>query len=149
LETVKSIFWRYHRGEIYYVDLNPCIGSEQGGIRPVVVLQNNIGNRSAPTLIIAPLTKQLHKRSCLPTHVPLAGVPCLKYDSVVLLEQIRVIDKRRIRRFVGCLTEEQMQNVDSAIRISLALDATKCASAACICVSTQSNFTCQKGSHIA
>ena len=110
----------YHRGEIYYANMNPAFGHEQGGIRPVLVLQNDVSNRFAPTLIVAQATRRIDKRPDLRTHVVLKDVEGLD-TSLFMLEQIRTIDKRRIRRFVGQLTEEQMAEIDIALRASLHL----------------------------
>lgn len=107
------------RGEIYYADLRPVVGSEQGGVRPVLVVQNNIGNQYSPTVIIAAITSQIDK-SRLPTHIELSAAKFgLEKDSVVLLEQIRTIDKRRLREKVGALDQGKMQDVDEALAISL------------------------------
>ncbi|MDD3705768.1 MAG: type II toxin-antitoxin system PemK/MazF family toxin [Clostridiaceae bacterium] len=109
------------RGDIFYGDLSPVIGSEQGGVRPVLIIQNDIGNKYSPTVIIAAITSQINKAK-LPTHVELEA---LKYgitkDSVILLEQIRTIDKRRLREKIGHLSEELMMQVDTAIQISFGL----------------------------
>lgn len=110
-----------YRGEIYYADLSPVIGSEQGGLRPIVILQNNIGNKYAPTTIAAPITSCLTKRP-LPTHIPLnnyeGGLPT---DSVVLLEQVRTIDKQRLKQKLGVIGAETMEQVDKGLKISLGL----------------------------
>ena len=107
------------RGEIYYADLSPVVGSEQGGIRPIVVLQNNIGNRFSPTVIVAAITSQIGKAK-IPTHIEL---PSSKYylpkDSVVLLEQIRTIDKTRLKQRVSELDGRKMEEINRAILISL------------------------------
>ena len=109
------------RGEIYCADLDPVVGSEQGGIRPVLVIQNNRGNRFSPTVIVAAITSRQHK-AALPTHVPLAaGEAGLTRPSVVLAEQMRTLDGRRLRRRLGALGEEKMREVDGAIRASLAI----------------------------
>ncbi|CAK7085202.1 type II toxin-antitoxin system PemK/MazF family toxin [Tissierella carlieri] len=109
------------RGDIYYADLSPVIGSEQGGVRPVLVIQNDVGNKYSPTIIIAAITSQINKAK-LPTHVeinaPEYGLP---KDSVVLLEQIRTIDKKRLRERIGRFSEEMMSNVDECLKISLGL----------------------------
>lgn len=110
--------WVYHRGDIYYVDLNPVIGSEQGGSRPVVVIQNNTGNRYSPTLIVAMITTKTIKE--LPTHYLLRN-SALDEMSIVLLEQIRTIDKSRVRGFLGKATRKEMADIDKALRISLSL----------------------------
>ena len=110
------------RGEIYYADLSPVVGSEQGGMRPVLIVQNNIGNRYSPTVIAAAITSQQNKAK-MPTHIELsARTYGLAKDSIVLLEQIRTLDKRRLRERMGCLDAEAMQKVDSAIAISFGLD---------------------------
>lgn len=107
------------RGEIYYADLRPVVGSEQGGVRPVLVVQNDIGNLYSPTVIVAAITSQIDK-SRLPTHVELRAEKFgLEKDSVVLLEQIRTLDKRRLKDKVGALDAEKMTNVDEALAISL------------------------------
>ena len=109
------------RGEIYYADLSPVVGSEQGGIRPVLIVQNDVGNKYSPTVIVLAITGQLNKNH-LPTHVPVAaGNTGLQKDSVVLAEQIRTLDKRRLREKIGCLKPEVMQQVTRAMSISLGL----------------------------
>ena len=109
------------RGELYSADLNPVVGSEQGGLRPVLIIQNNTGNRYSPTVIVLAVTSQLQKAR-LPTHVqiPAAGHG-LERDSVVLAEQIRTLDKRRLREKIGSLRPEYMEQVARALCISLAL----------------------------
>ena len=113
--------WVYRRGDIYYVDLNPVIGSEQGGSRPVVVIQNNSGNRHAPTLIVAMITSKTSKNGQLPTHYLLKENPALDEPSVVLLEQLRTIDKRRVREYLGRTSKREMLAIDKALvkRLSL------------------------------
>ncbi len=107
------------RGEIYYADLSPVVGSEQGGIRPVLVIQNNIGNKHSPTIIAAAITSQLDKAK-LPTHILLPKeIGNLPKDSVILLEQIRTLDKRRLKEIIGTMPEKLMQQVNQAILISL------------------------------
>ena len=111
------------RGEIYYADLSPVVGSEQGGMRPVLIVQNDVGNRYSPTVIAAAITSQQNK-ACLPTHIEIeARTYGLSKNSVVLLEQMRTLDKRRLRERMGCLDEKAMQRVDGAIAISLGLRA--------------------------
>ncbi len=107
------------RGEIYYADLNPVVGSEQGGIRPIVVLQNDVGNKYSPTVIAAATTSRLTKAK-LPTHIELSHdhTPLPK-DSVVLLEQIRTIDKSRIKERIGELSPDVMQQINDALLLSL------------------------------
>ena len=109
------------RGEIYYADLSPVVGSEQGGIRPVLIVQNDIGNRHSPTVIAAAITSRLDKAK-LPTHISLNADRCgLSKDSIVLLEQIRTIDKRRLKDRMGCIDRESMNRVDNALSISFGL----------------------------
>ncbi len=107
------------RGEIYYADLSPVVGSEQGGVRPVLILQNDIGNKYSPTVIVSAITSQLSKAK-LPTHIELSAEQYnLPKDSVALLEQIRTLDKRRLQHKVTMLSQEKMQEVNRAILISL------------------------------
>lgn len=107
------------RGEIYYADLSPVVGSEQGGVRPVLIIQNDIGNRYSPTVIVAAVTSQMTKAK-LPTHIEIKqGSFGLAKDSVILLEQIRTLDKRRLKEKTGMLDSVTMQKVDKAILISL------------------------------
>lgn len=109
------------RGDVFYADLSPVVGSEQGGVRPVLVLQNDIGNKYSPTIIVAAVTSQINK-SKLPTHLELrASEFGLTKDSVVLLEQLRTIDKKRLRERVCRLEPLLMQRIDQALRISLGL----------------------------
>ncbi len=109
------------RGEIYYADLSPVVGSEQGGIRPVLIVQNDIGNRHSPTVIAAAITSRLDKAK-LPTHISLDAASCgLTKDSIVLLEQIRTIDKRRLKDRMGAIDHESMNRVDNALSISFGL----------------------------
>lgn len=106
---------------MYYADLSPVVGSEQGGVRPVLVIQNDIGNRFSPTVIIAAITAQIQKAK-LPTHVEVsAETHGLERDSVILLEQIRTIDKQRLTDKITHLDEESMQRVNEALQISLGL----------------------------
>ena len=109
------------RGEIYYADLSPVVGSEQGGIRPVLIVQNDVGNRHSPTVIAAAITSQKDK-SKLPTHIELSAHGCgLAKDSVVLLEQVRTIDKKRLKERMGELDNGAMNKVDNALSISFGL----------------------------
>lgn len=108
-----------YRGEVYYADLSPVIGSEQGGLRPVLIIQNNIGNKHSPTTIVAPITSRFTKKS-LPTHIPLSNCG-LEKDSIVLCEQLRTIDKRRLREKMGEMDEKDKVALDKAISISLGL----------------------------
>lgn len=110
------------RGDIFYADLSPVVGSEQGGMRPVLIVQNDTGNKHSPTVIAAAITSQVGKAR-LPTHIELSGQSCgLSRDSVILLEQIRTIDKSRLRERMGRLDEPLMNEVDSAISVSFGLE---------------------------
>ena len=109
------------RGDIYYADLSPVIGSEQGGIRPVLVVQNDVGNKYSPTVIAAAITSQINKAK-LPTHIEVnALMSGLSKDSVILLEQVRTIDKKRLKEKIGRLDDELMNKVNEAISISFGL----------------------------
>ena len=109
------------RGDVYYAYLRPVVGSEQGGIRPVLIIQNNVGNRHSPTVICAAITSQMHKAK-LPTHVELNCDKCdLAKDSVVLLEQLRTIDKKRLKDKVCHLDNQILLKIDKALEISLEL----------------------------
>ncbi|GLY11792.1 MULTISPECIES: type II toxin-antitoxin system PemK/MazF family toxin [Bacillaceae] len=109
------------RGDVYFADLSPVVGSEQGGVRPVLVVQNDIGNRFSPTIIVAAITAQIQKAK-LPTHVEIdAKRYGFERDSVILLEQIRTIDKQRLTDKITQLDEEMMEKVDEALQISLGL----------------------------
>ena len=114
--------WRYIRGDIYYANMEPHVGSEQGGERPVVVLQNDMGNKHSSTLIIATLTSKVDKKLNLPTHVLLDQNPGLKVPSIVQLEQIFTIDKRRVQRFAGQTSSEEMDRIEAALKISLRMN---------------------------
>jgi mRNA interferase MazF len=109
------------RGEIYYADLSPVVGSEQGGTRPVLIVQNDVGNRHSPTVIAAAITSQKDKAK-LPTHIPVRAASCgLTKDSIVLLEQIRTIDKRRLKDRMGALDGDSMTRINDALQISFGL----------------------------
>ena len=109
------------RGDVYYADLSPVIGSEQGGVRPVLVLQNDVGNKYSPTIIISAITSQVNK-SKLPTHIEINATEFgLSKDSVVLLEQIRTIDKKRLRDKIGHLDVDLMNQVNDALQISFGM----------------------------
>lgn len=109
------------RGDIFYADLSPVVGSEQGGTRPVLIVQNNMGNKHSPTVIAAAITSQMNKAK-LPTHIELVGPTVgLTKNSVVLLEQIRTIDKKRLREHMGRVDAETMDKVDNAIAVSFGL----------------------------
>ena len=110
------------RGDIYYADLSPVVGSEQGGIRPILIIQNDVGNRHSPTVICAAITSRMNKAK-LPTHIEVSSRKYqIEKDSVILLEQIRTIDKQRLRDFVCHVDSRLMGRVNDAIRISLELD---------------------------
>lgn len=114
--------WKYLRGDIYYADMEPHIGSEQGSTRPVMVLQNDVGNRYAPTLIVATVTSHTEKKKYQPTHVLIAHNTAFEKPSVVQLEQkIFTIDKSRIQRFLGRITQNEMQEIEKGVVSSLAL----------------------------
>ncbi len=109
------------RGDIFYADLSPVVGSEQGGVRPVLVVQNDVGNRFSPTVIIAAITSQINKAK-MPTHIEISADDYgLSKDSVILLEQIRTIDKKRLRERIGRLDEDLMEKVNEAMTISFGL----------------------------
>ncbi len=113
--------WIYKRGDVYWADLNPFFGSEQGGTRPVLVLQNDAGNFFSPTLIVAPMSSQVDKRTDLPTHIVLEQVRGLEGPSLIMLEQLKTIDKRRVRSYAGKLTKEQMAEVEAALTGTLGI----------------------------
>ena len=109
------------RGDIYYADLSPVVGSEQGGVRPVLIVQNDVGNKYSPTVIAAAITSQQDK-SRMPTHINVNGDTCgLSKDSVVLLEQVRTIDKQRLKERMGHLAESKMSDVNKALFVSFGL----------------------------
>ena len=109
------------RGEIYYADLSPVVGSEQGGVRPVMIIQNNVGNKYSPTVIVAAITSQINKAK-MPTHIEIdAQGYGLSRDSVVLLEQVRTLDKKRLKEKIGMADEEIMEKVNDALAISFGL----------------------------
>ncbi len=110
----------FKRGDIFYADLSPVIGSEQGGMRPVLIIQNDIGNHYSPTVIVAAITARISKPK-MPTHVGITVSDGIERDSVILLEQIRTIDKQRLRDKVTHLDNAKMNKVDKAIKISLGM----------------------------
>lgn len=107
------------RGDIYYADLNPVIGSEQGGVRPVLVVQNNVGNACSSTLVVAAITSKKHKLD-IPTHIIIKD--SLEMESVVLLEQLRTIDRARLKKYLSSLDSETMKEIDKGLIISLGLE---------------------------
>lgn len=110
------------RGDIFYADLSPVIGSEQGGVRPVLIIQNDVGNKYSPTVIIAAITSQINKAK-LPTHIEISSDEYgLNKDSVILLEQIRTIDKRRLKEKIGHINDDMMRNINEGLKISFGLD---------------------------
>ena len=120
--SVKYMDTTVRRGDIFYADLSPVVGSEQGGTRPVLIVQNDTGNKHSPTVIAAAITSQTGKAR-LPTHINIAGGSVgLSKDSVILLEQIRTIDKRRLREHMGRLDDKHMLMVDGAIAVSFGLN---------------------------
>lgn len=108
------------RGDLFYADLNPVVGSEQGGIRPVLVIQNDVGNYFSPTVVAAAITSRKAKNS-LPTHILLENVPGLAPTSLLLLEQLRTIDRKRLRGYIGRISKEKMLEVDTALAISIGI----------------------------
>lgn len=113
--------WIYRRGDVYLANLDPYIGSEQGGTRPVVVLQNNTGNYYCPTLIVAPITSKENKKRSQPTHYYAEHIYGLDMPGIVLLEQIKTIDKRRVKKYMGRMSRHQMDEIGEAIETSLGL----------------------------
>ena len=108
------------RGDLFYADLNPVVGSEQGGIRPVLVIQNDVGNHFSPTVVAAAITSRKAKNS-LPTHILLENVPGLAPTSLLLLEQLRTIDRKRLRGYIGRISKEKMLEGDAALAISIGI----------------------------
>ena len=113
--------WIYRRGDVYLANLDPYIGSEQGGTRPVVVLQNNTGNYYCPTLIVAPITSKAGKKPSQPTHYYAERIHGLELPGMVLLEQIKTIDKRRVEKYLGRMTRQQMDEIGEAIEEAFGL----------------------------
>lgn len=114
---------RIYKGDIFYADLTPVVGCEQGGVRPVLIIQNDIGNFYSPTVIVAAITSRTEKNP-LPTHIHLCGKQHgLRQSSIVLLEQVRTIDRSRLREYIGHLSESKLQQVDEALAISFGLPA--------------------------
>lgn len=111
---------KFYRGDIYFANLNPVKGSEQGGKRPVVIVQNDVGNKYSPTVIVAPITSRCRKKASMPTHVPLDN-EVLEKNSQVLLEQIRTLDKTRLINKIGKVTKDEMDAIDRSLEVSLSL----------------------------
>lgn len=127
------------RGEIYFADLSPVVGSEQGGVRPVLVIQNDVGNKFSPTVIVSAITSQLTKAK-LPTHVELSSQEYnLPKNSVVLLEQIRTLDKRRLKEKITQVDLKKMKEIDRAILISLGYVGWRCCFLRCQCLNFSQN----------
>lgn len=105
------------RGDVFYADLDPIIGSEQGGVRPVMVVQNNVGNKYSPTIVVLPISSA--KKTNMPTHIRICGSKMLPKNSIVLAEQIRTIDRNRLQNYVGSVGLEVMEKVDKAVKISI------------------------------
>lgn len=106
------------RGDVFYADLDPIIGSEQGGVRPILVVQNNVGNKYSPTVVVLPISSA--KKTNMPTHIRICGAKMLSENSVILAEQIRTIDRNRLQNYVGSVGLEIMKKVDMAVKISIA-----------------------------
>ena len=117
--------WVYRRGDIYFADLDPVVGSEQGGTRPVIVIQNDTGNKHSPTLIVATVTTRIRKKENMPTHLLIKDNPAFREASVVQLEQIRTIDKCKIDNYLGKVTPHEMVAIEKALSISLAMEQLK------------------------
>lgn len=115
---MKNIF----KGNMYYADLEPVVGSEEGGSRPVIVVQNNVGNKYSTTILVAPITSKKDGRTKIPTHIELKAKNKIKHDSIILLEQVRVIDKVRLKSFLGRIEYEQMKQLDAAIIAAFGID---------------------------
>jgi len=118
---MEQSYHDYYRGEIYYADLDPAFGHEQGGVRPVLILQNDLGNCFSPTVIVTAATRRTFKKANQPTHVTLDDIEGLSGRSQFQLETLRTLDKRRLRERAGRLTDEQMEQIDAALRVSLHL----------------------------
>lgn len=110
------------REDIYYAEFNPVIGSKQGGTRPVLIISNDIGNRHSPTVIVAAITSRAHTKAKLPTHTAIKDFEGLNKDSIILLEQIRAIDKKRLKEHIGTLDNKDILTADKALLISLGLE---------------------------
>ena len=110
---------KFKRGDIYYANLNPVIGSEQGGTRPVLIISNDVGNKHSPTVIVAPITSRIHTKAKLPTHTLINDFEGLDKNSIILLEQVRTIDKQRLRQYLGMIPDDIVARVDKALAIKL------------------------------
>lgn len=114
------------RGDVYYAELNPVIGSEQGGTRPVLIISNDVGNKHSPTVIVAPITSRVHTKAKLPTHTLIKDFEGLEKNSIILLEQIRTIDKQRLHEYIGMLPTVIMARADKALAISISMKGGQC-----------------------
>lgn len=112
---------RVRRGEVYLANLGKGIGSEEQGIRPVVVVQNDLGNKHSPTIIIIPMTKRIEDKNKIPTHVRIIPFGNMKYDATIMAEQIKVLDKRRIKHYIDTLPEDYMKKINVALKIAIGL----------------------------
>ncbi|HEZ7986797.1 MAG TPA: type II toxin-antitoxin system PemK/MazF family toxin [Ruminococcus sp.] len=108
------------RGDVFYADLDPIIGSEQGGVRPVLVVQNNVGNKYSPTVVVLPISSA--KKTNMPTHIRICGSKMLQKNSIILAEQIRTIDRNRLQSYVGSLGLEIMEKINEAMKISIGVN---------------------------
>lgn len=107
------------RGDIYYANLNPVIGSEQGGTRPVLIISNDVGNKHSPTVIVAPITSRIHTKAKLPTHTLINDFEGLDKNSIILLEQVRTIDKQRLKQYLGMIPDNIVERVDKVLPLVL------------------------------
>ena len=112
---------KIQRGDMFYADLTPTVGSEQGGVRPVLIIQNNTGNRYSPTVIAAVISSKTRRKAKLPTHCTVSAQQRLWRDSLVMLEQIRTIDRARLQEYIGTLDEQAMARIDKALAVSVGL----------------------------
>lgn len=121
VEGGKTMYSQVNRGDLYYADLDPTFGSEQGGKRPVLIVQNDVGNYYSPTTIVAALTTNIQHKHFMPTHQLIRAREGLRFDSIILLEQIRVIDKMRLMSCIGSLKDYEMQAVNQKLLVSLGI----------------------------
>ena len=109
------------RGDMFYADLSPVVGSEQGGIRPVLIIQNDLGNKHSPTTIVLPITKRVEEKLYIPTHIRIKPFGKMKYEATIMAEQIKIIDKRRLINFIDKLPEKYIKSVNNALKIAIDL----------------------------
>ena len=139
----------YLRGDLYYADLGKGVGSEQEGYRPVVIIQNDTGNRYSPTVIVAAISSKVATKAKLPTHFYLAAENGLKLPSIVLSEQLRTIDKRRLTEYIGHMSEQQMGEIDKTLSVSIGLNPSKSqCTRLCLCTSCAQAFLDKGGAHL-